>query len=130
MPWATPPYIRIEDLPKPLQAEYRKLWRSMRGRADVYVGFIERMLRMLVVGGRVGVICADRWMRNEYGENLRKIIAAEYAVDAVWSMHHVDAFESEVAAYPAITILRRGPKARSPSRTPTRRSGRPKRTAS
>jgi adenine-specific DNA-methyltransferase len=103
-----PPYVRLEALPKELLATYRATWPSMRGRADIYVGFVERMLQLLKPGGRVGVICADRWMRNEYGEALRKIIASDYAVEHVWTMHHVDAFESEVAAYPAITVLRRG----------------------
>ena len=77
----------------------------MRGRGDIYVGFIERSLRMLTDGGKVGFICADRWMRNQYGAGLRELVAARYAVEHVWSMHDVDAFEAQVSAYPAITVL-------------------------
>jgi hypothetical protein len=104
-----PPYVRLEDLPSVLTAEYRDRWRTMGGRADIYVGFIERALSMLTPGGRVGFICADRWMRNQYGERLRRLIATGYAVDHVWVMHDVDAFEVQVSAYPAITVLRNGP---------------------
>jgi adenine-specific DNA-methyltransferase len=104
-----PPYVRLEDLPGALTAEYRNRWTTMGGRADIYVGFIERALSMLAPGGRVGFICADRWMRNQYGDGLRRLIAADYAVDHVWVMHDVDAFEEQVSAYPAITVLRRGP---------------------
>jgi adenine-specific DNA-methyltransferase len=60
-----PPYIRYDDLPDGVTAEYRRSWPTMRGRGDIYVGFIERALRMLAPGGKLGFICADRWMRNQ-----------------------------------------------------------------
>lgn len=103
-----PPYIRLEDLPDDVTRAYRRRWTSMVGRADIYVGFIERSLSMLRPDGKVGFICADRWMRNQYGDKLRRIISNGFAVDAVWIMHDVDAFESRVSAYPAITVFRRG----------------------
>ncbi|QFU97717.1 Modification methylase PaeR7I [Luteimicrobium xylanilyticum] len=100
-----PPYIRYDDLDDDTAATYRATWSSMKGRGDIYVGFIERSLAMLKPGGRVGFICADRWMRNQYGAGLRGLVAERYAVEHVWTMHDVDAFESEVSAYPAITVL-------------------------
>jgi hypothetical protein len=104
-----PPYIRYDDLPDETVLKYRQTWPTMRGRGDIYVGFIERALRMLTPGGRVGFICADRWMRNQYGAALRELVADQYAVEHVWTMHDVDAFESEVSAYPAITVLANRP---------------------
>ncbi len=80
----------------------------MGGRSDVYVGFYERGLSALCDDGVLGFICSDRWMRNAYGARLRELIAREWAVDVVLSMTGVDAFEDEVSAYPAITVLRRG----------------------
>jgi hypothetical protein len=103
-----PPYIRLEDLPHATSTAYRRRWSTMGGRADIYIGFIERALSMLRPGGRVGFICADRWMRNQYGDRLRRMVSDGYAIDAVWAMHDVDAFESRVSAYPAITVFRRG----------------------
>lgn len=100
-----PPYIRYDDLADDLAALYRKTWPTMRGRGDIYVGFIERSLRMLKPGGKVGFICADRWMRNQYGALLRKMVSSQYAVEQVWTMHDVNAFEDQVSAYPAITVL-------------------------
>lgn len=104
-----PPYIRYDDIPEDVVAEYRRIWPTMRGRGDIYVGFIERSLRMLSPGGRLGFICADRWMRNQYGSALRELVAGDYAVEHIWTMHDVDAFESEVSAYPAITVLSNRP---------------------
>lgn len=100
-----PPYIRSDDLDDEVEAEYRTRWRTMRGRADIYVGFYERSLAILADGGKLGYICADRWMRNAYGKPLRALVSSNYAVETVWQMHDVDAFESEVSAYPAITVL-------------------------
>ncbi|MGH3954662.1 MAG: Eco57I restriction-modification methylase domain-containing protein [Mycobacterium sp.] len=104
-----PPYIRYDDLPSELAAKYRRLWPAMRGRGDIYVGFIERALRMLAPEGKVGFICADRWMRNQYGAELRSLVCQQFAVEHVWSMHDVDAFENQVSAYPAITVLANHP---------------------
>lgn len=100
-----PPYIRYDDLPDDLAALYRKTWPTMRGRGDIYIGFIERSLRLLKPRGRVGFICADRWMRNQYGTGLRELVARYYAVEHIWTMHDVDAFEAQVSAYPAIMVL-------------------------
>ncbi|MFD4675729.1 PaeR7I family type II restriction endonuclease [Lentzea sp. NPDC058450] len=102
-----PPYIRYDDLPDQLAAQYRSTWPTMRGRGDIYVGFFERSLRMLSPEGKVGFICADRWMRNQYGADLRKLVAKDYGVEHIWVMHDVDAFERQVSAYPAITVLGR-----------------------
>lgn len=104
-----PPYIRYDDLPPDTAAEYRRAWPTMRGRGDIYVGFFERSLRMLKRGGKVGFICADRWMRNQYGGALRELVACGHAVECIWTMHDVDAFEAQVSAYPAITVLAKRP---------------------
>jgi hypothetical protein len=103
-----PPYIRLEDIPKAISDAYRAECLTMRGRADIYVGFYEKGLGLLRPDGQLAFICADRWMRNQYGARLRQLVSDNYAVDSVIVMHDVDAFEHEVSAYPAITILRNG----------------------
>ena len=108
-----PPYVRLEDIPTEVSAAYRFECCTMRGRADIYVGFFEKGLSILGPEGRLAFICADRWMHNQYGERLRVLVASEYAVDAVVVMHDVDAFEDTVSAYPAITVLRNGRQGRA-----------------
>ncbi len=103
-----PPYVRLEDIPTEVSDAYRSECATMRGRADIYVGFFEKGLSILGPGGRLAFICADRWMHNQYGERLRALVACEYAVDTIVAMHSVDAFEESVSAYPAITVLRSG----------------------
>ncbi|MEZ5310862.1 MAG: Eco57I restriction-modification methylase domain-containing protein [Microthrixaceae bacterium] len=108
-----PPYIRLENLDKRVGAAYRQQCSTMRGRADIYVGFFERGLDLLRPEGKLGYICADRWMRNQYGADLRQLIGSKYSVDSVVSMHDVDAFEESVSAYPAIIVLRNGQQGRA-----------------
>ena len=107
-----PPYIRLENVPAERNAAYRRACPTMRGRSDIFIGFIEMGLRLLRPEGALGFIVADRWMRNQYGAALRSFVAEQFSVDAVIEMHDVDAFEEEVSAYPAITVIRRHPQAK------------------
>jgi adenine-specific DNA-methyltransferase len=104
-----PPYIRLENISRRTMDAYRRICLTMRGRADIYVGFFERGLDLLKPGGALSFICADRWMRNQYGADLRELITTGYAVETVISMHDVEAFEHDVSAYPAIVVLRNEP---------------------
>jgi len=108
-----PPYIRLEDMPHARSVAYRRACPTMRGRSDIFVGFIEVGLRLLRPHGVLGFIVADRWMHNQYGAGLRQLVASEYSVETVISMHDVDAFEEPVSAYPAITVIRRSVQGRA-----------------
>jgi adenine-specific DNA-methyltransferase len=108
-----PPYIRLENVPPARTAAYRAACPTMKGRSDVYVGFIERGLRLLREEGVLGFIVADRWMHNQYGRELRRLVGDGFSVETVIEMHEVDAFEDDVSAYPAVTVIRRRPQARA-----------------
>ena len=85
----------------------------MGGRADVYVGFMEVALESLRSDGVVGFIVADRWMHNAYGNGLRRLVTSRFSVDVTISMHEVDAFEKQVSAYPAVTVISSKPQGQS-----------------
>ncbi len=104
-----PPYVRQERIPGPLLSVYKQTFRTLYDRADLYVLFFERCLDCLAPGGVLGFICANRWMKNKYGGPLRAKVAEQFNLDVYIDMAQIDAFEHKVDAYPAITILRRGP---------------------
>ncbi len=79
-----PPYIRSEYIGNSTEAAYRLRWPTMRGRADIFVGFYEKGLASLKPGGKLGYICADRWMRNAYGAGLRELGGSRYSVQTLW----------------------------------------------
>ncbi len=102
-----PPYVRQEMIPDVLLAEYRSRYTTIYDRADLYIPFIERSLRILKKGGALGFICADRWMKNRYGGPLRALVAKEFHLKIHVDMTDTPAFHSDVIAYPAITIITR-----------------------
>ncbi len=102
-----PPYVRQEQIPKPLLKEYRSLYQTMYDRADLYIPFIERSLSLLTQSGNLGFICADRWMKNRYGGPLRNLISEQFHLKIHVDMVDTPAFHSDVIAYPAVTIISR-----------------------
>lgn len=100
-----PPYIRIEQLSEPLQAEYRCRYRSLYDRADIYVAFIERGLALLASSGVLSFICADRWVSNKYGAPLRSLVSSGFRLQCYVDLHKASPFESDVIAYPSIFVM-------------------------
>ena len=102
-----PPYVRQELIPAALLAEYRARYPTMYDRADLYIPFIERSLSLLAQGGGLAFICADRWMKNRYGGPLRSLVAEKFHLKVYVDMVDTPAFQSDVIAYPAITVISR-----------------------
>lgn len=102
-----PPYIRQEIIPDILMTEYRSRYETIFDRADIYIPFIEKSLNALEQGGRLSFICADRWMKNRYGQKLREMVSRYYSLSIYVDMVDTPAFHREVTAYPAITVIER-----------------------
>jgi Eco57I restriction-modification methylase/TaqI-like C-terminal specificity domain len=102
-----PPYVRQERIPGPLLREYKKRYTTLYDRADLYILFFERGLDLLREEGRLGFICANRWLKNKYGGPLRHKICDSFALRYFIDLERADAFHAEVDAYPAITVIQR-----------------------
>lgn len=102
-----PPYVRIEDLPPVVLQRYRELYSTCTDRADLYVAFFEKGLRLLTPAGCLAFICANRFAKNLYGRRLRELIAHEFRVRYYLNLEHTQPFAHDVSAYPCITILDR-----------------------
>lgn len=100
-----PPYVRQELIPAALILEYRRRYSTLYDRADLYVPFIERSLGLLSDGGQCAFICADRWTKNRYGAPLRALVAGGFHLRAYVDMVDTPAFNADVIAYPAITLI-------------------------
>ena len=103
-----PPYVRQERIPRILLSEYRRRYRTVYDRADLYIPFMERSLALLGTDGTASFICSDRWMKNRYGSPLRAFVADNYQLQCYVDMVDTEAFHADVTAYPAITVFRRG----------------------
>lgn len=103
-----PPYIRQELIDTNLLVKYKKIFSTMVGRADIYIAFIERSLSLLSDSGKLSFICADAWVKNDYGKAIRSKIASNFNFKCHINMYGLDAFEVAVGAYPSVIVIERG----------------------
>lgn len=104
-----PPYIRYEEIPVDKRNLYKSMFRTFHYRPDIYVLFFEKTLRMLKPRAKHCFICANRWMKNQYGKKLRDMVASGFRLCRVIDVEHAGAFQEDVLAYPAITLIKRLP---------------------
>ena len=103
-----PPYVRSSLIPREQRKAYCELLPCVTMGSDLYVGFFEKGLEALTEDGALCFICSDRWLQNRYGSRLRAFVSKRYSLDVHVRMHGVSAFEDDVSAYPAISLIRRG----------------------
>lgn len=100
-----PPYVRYENIPSEQLDYIKRTFPTFHYRADLYIPFFEKTLRLLKPGGRHCFICANRWLKNEYGRKLRRLVARCFRLDTIINLERADAFQEDVLAYPAITLI-------------------------
>lgn len=66
-----PPYVR-QELLSDFKPYFQKAYKVYHGMADLYSYFFERGIGLLNNRGLFGIIVANKWMRANYGEPLRK----------------------------------------------------------
>lgn len=102
-----PPYIRYEQLSAETISFCKTQFPTFHYRADLYIPFYEKTLRRLNQGGKHCFICSNRWLKNEYGRKLRRLIASDYCLDSIIDMEQADPFLEDVLAYTDIVLLSR-----------------------
>jgi adenine-specific DNA methylase len=100
-----PPYVRNENIPEESKQFYQKYYSTFTHRSDLYVPFYEKALKLLETNGILSYVCSNRWLKNQYGQNLRELIANQYHVKSIIDLEKADIFDEEVLGYPAITII-------------------------
>jgi len=84
--------------------EYIKAkYKSYKSRYDSYIYFIEKAMQLLSRGGRAGYITPELWLRLEYAEPLRRLIADDFFLSEVL-IHGENVFASAVVSTSSIFI--------------------------
>ncbi len=96
-----PPYVRQEML-SDFKAYFQLRYKVYHGMADLYSYFFERGISLLREGGLFGIIVANKWMRANYGEPLRKWLK-EQDIKEIVDFGDLPVFES-ATTYPCIFI--------------------------
>ena len=100
-----PPYVRIQNIPK----DQSKQWEgyvTKEGNFDIYLLFIEKGLKWLNSGCRLGFINPNRFAVINSGENLRKFILEESPIIEYIDFRATGVFK-DALNYPAILILQK-----------------------
>lgn len=100
-----PPYVRNENIPKELKTIYQSKYSTFTHRSDLYIPFFEKALSLLNCDGQLSYVCSNRWLKNQYGKNLRTLIAKQFHVKSIIDLEQADIFDEEVLGYPAITTI-------------------------
>jgi len=73
-----PPYIRIQAMKEwaPVEVEfYKQCYTSAsKGNYDIYVVFVEKGIKLINDGGRLGFILPHKFFNTKYGEPLRELL--------------------------------------------------------
>jgi hypothetical protein len=101
-----PPYVRYDNIPADKRLSYKKIYSSFTNRSDIYIPFIEKSLRLLKTNGVLSFICADRWVNNQYGKFLRKLIYYNYDLKYFFKFGKYNPFLELVIAYPSIFLIK------------------------
>ena len=103
---ANPPYVRQEKI-KHLKPLLENAYDCYDGRADLYVYFYERGVKLLSKGGVLSFISSNKFFRAGYGENLRKYLGGKTELHNMIDFGDLPIFEA--TAYPCILIARNCP---------------------
>ena len=103
-----PPYIRHELFVAKKPALRREYGPFFCGTADLYTYFYHRGMSLLRNGGHLCLITSNKWMRLEYGRNLRHFLAETTASRQLFDLAAIDCFPSVVVDN-NILLARRNP---------------------
>lgn len=101
-----PPYVRHEDIKEltpVLKNDYQ--YECAASRADLYVFFYERAVKLLAPDGVLSFITSNKWYRAKYGENLRLFMATRTRLKNIIDFGDEAVFTA--IAYPTIVIATR-----------------------
>jgi len=103
-----PPYVRQESLGQ-FKQYFQRTYKTYAPTADLYVPFIERGVNLLRENGLFSYIVANKWMRANYGDGLRKWLAGQH-IEEIVDFGDLRVFE-KATTYPCILRICQKPPA-------------------
>ena len=97
-----PPYVRQESVGD-FKDYFQKHYKVYHGIADLYAYFIEQGISLLKEGGLFSYIVANKWMRANYGEPLRRWLKQQDIVEII-DFGDLPVFKT-ATTYPCILVV-------------------------
>jgi hypothetical protein len=103
-----PPYVRIQAMGRDLAEWCRRHYETASGSFDTYVPFIERSVRLLAPGGRLGFIVPNKLTKLDYARSLRELLAGEQLVEEMIDFGDAQVFGGATNYTCVLVLDRRG----------------------
>jgi len=100
-----PPYVR-QELLGDFKDYFQQHYEVYHGTADLYAYFIEKGVSLLRKDGLFSYIVANKWMRANYGESLRRWMKKQ-RIEEITDFGDLPVFET-ATTYPCIVRIRKG----------------------
>jgi adenine-specific DNA-methyltransferase len=106
-----PPYVRAKNIPKNIRDFlHSKKWKTApRGKADLYIPFVELGVDLINSSGKVGYIIPNGYFTLLSTKQLRKFLQTQKLIKEIIDFDYFQLFE-DVTIYTCITILDKKPK--------------------
>jgi adenine-specific DNA-methyltransferase len=101
---ANPPYVRTQVLGSNRAQEIAKAF-GLSGRVDLYHAFVLGMTAALREGGRLSLLCSNRFLTTKSGKDLRRHIATSYALQHIYDLGDSRLFGA--AVLPAVVVAQK-----------------------
>ncbi|RKY21691.1 MAG: restriction endonuclease subunit M [Planctomycetota bacterium] len=100
-----PPYVRVDDITKPLKPLYKSFFNTSIGKYDLYYLFFECGMNCLAQKGVLAYITPNKFCAASSGVALRNLIFNRFESGEILSTSRLKVFE-EVSNYPVVSIFR------------------------
>ena len=100
-----PPYVRQEELGE-FKPYFETHYESYKGTADLLVYFFEQSITLLKEGGYFGFIASNKFMRSDYGVNLRSYILKQCSIEKVIDFGELPVFR-DASTFPCIFVYKK-----------------------
>lgn len=101
-----PPYVRQESITE-YKAQFKELFSTFDGRADLYVYFYDKSIQLLKEFGCLAFISSNKFFRAKYGIRLREYISSESTIKSIIDFGELPVFET-AATFPMVFITQKG----------------------
>ncbi|HZS40839.1 MAG TPA: TaqI-like C-terminal specificity domain-containing protein, partial [Polyangia bacterium] len=78
-----PPYVRPHRIDAAEKAYFKKTFATFRKKSDLFVCFMERAARLLLPGGRLGLLTSRSWLTHDSFQALREFLLDELACESL-----------------------------------------------
>jgi adenine-specific DNA-methyltransferase len=104
---ANPPYVEFKKLKAEFKRIYEPIYTTAKGKYDIYVLFIERAVRLLGVRGIICFINPTTFLKKNFGEATRVLIAKLLVPKCIVDFGDIQMFDGPIN-YTGVFVLAKG----------------------